>query len=448
MKILKFGGTSVGSPNAFLKVFDAIISNTDGKCVVVLSAVTGTTDKLLEATNQSINNLEQSFKILSEVKNKHLDIVNKLFEDNINLDNFVNSIFNDINNRITAYNNLGELTSYNISSVVSYGEILSSRILFELLQSKGVPSQLLDSRELIATDNNYKESKVDYQLTYERFVSKSHIFETKNVFITQGFLGSCNKGKVSLLGRGGSDYSASLFGFFLNKMGHNIEEIQIWTDVSGVLSADPRIVTSSKTIKSMSYDEIRILSYLGAKVLHPDTIKPAISANIPLRVMNTFSHDNSLNTLILGSDKLVTPSINSLILIDNCYELKIFPDSTENGFSTCERIYNLLRNSGNKIYLKIASEEVIKVYLKENPAPLLNITDNISFSINYISLLAFTGYNVSKMINIIYNSLDIFNLSIVAYTDNCCYLKCSEKFEIEKLNRLHNFVFDNYSQKE
>jgi aspartate kinase len=178
---------------------------------------------------------------------------------------------------------------------MSFGEILSTTIFHYLLLSRNISNSWLDARELMHTDSNFSEAAVDYAASAKNIekVYKDGFIGGNKIGVTQGFIGSDFEKHTTTLGRGGSDFSAAIFGKLFNS-----DEIQIWTDVDGVLSADPRVVQPTISISEMAFDEVRALAYLGAKVLHPQTLIPAIEANIPVLVLNSMNKEHSGTRII------------------------------------------------------------------------------------------------------------------------------------------------------
>ena len=191
------------------------------------------------------------------------------------------------------------------------GSLLSTTILQSAAKSNNINSRFLDIRNYINTNDNYLEAQINAKKTKNKIINFKRELKKYDILITQGFIASDTKGVTTTLGRGGSDYSASVIGAFLKA-----DEIQIWTDVSGVLSADPRKVKDVHPIPKMTFDEIRELAFYGAKVLHPDTIKPAIEEKIPVRILNTFKPKDK-GTLIVDSVKSSYSGIRSVITKTN-----------------------------------------------------------------------------------------------------------------------------------
>jgi aspartate kinase len=268
--VMKFGGTSVADAAALENVARIVASEREAAPVVVVSAMSGVTDALLAATD--IASLQEVFERHRRVSRELLDD-NKAFTDRLS----------------SAEQQIGELLEGDVErksrqdAVVSFGEILSSALLVEVLNQRGIAAQQVDARRCIITDEEHTGAAPLMDVTFAR--SKSEllpVIESGVVPVLGGFIGATRQGVTTTLGRGGSDYTAALLGAALGA-----SEIQIWTDVTGVLTADPRVVPEAQTIERLSYSEAAELAYFGAKVLHPKTIQPAIESSIPVRICNS-----------------------------------------------------------------------------------------------------------------------------------------------------------------
>jgi aspartate kinase len=283
---MKFGGTSIADAHAFENVARIVASHTSAAPVVVVSAMSGVTDALLSATlaagegraEEAITSLEKTFR-------RHHETAQTLLtpEAAQTFGQHVDSAANQINEllRASADNPLRRRPTQD--AVLAFGEMLSSELLAELLNHRGVNAQHVDARRCIVTNDEYTCA---LPLLPDTF-SKTHnilmpVIDRGSVPVLGGFIASTQEGTTTTLGRGGSDYTAALIGAALT-----VAEIQIWTDVTGVLTADPRIVPEAQTVERLSYAEASELAYFGAKVLHPKTIQPAIEDRIPVRICNS-----------------------------------------------------------------------------------------------------------------------------------------------------------------
>ncbi|MGI9651401.1 bifunctional aspartate kinase/homoserine dehydrogenase I [Chryseobacterium sp. RLHN22] len=305
MKVLKFGGTSVANAKNIVKVEDIIKKESlKNRVVVVVSALHGVTDQLIKAAELASQNDENYFQIVKNLENKHLDLVKELIPilDQSSWLSFVKKHFNDIEDICNGILVLGEFTDRIKDKITSYGEFLSSNIIAARLQFEGLHVIWMNTAENIVTNSNYTNAKVNFETTENNLIK--FLSENKNkITIAPGFIAKDEKGNSTTLGRGGSDYTASIIASAINA-----DELQIWTDVSGMMTSDPRLVSNAKPIPEISYSEAMELSHFGAKVLYPPTIQPVMAKNIDLRIKNTFEPEE-FGTLI--SHQLEKPNFEN-----------------------------------------------------------------------------------------------------------------------------------------
>lgn len=283
MKVLKFGGTSVAHSQNIMLVENIIKKESQkNRIVVVVSALHGVTDQLIKAAEAASHNNENYIHILKNLEEKHLDLVKDLipFAEQSSWLSFVKKHFNDIEDICNSIFILKEFTDRIKDKITSYGEFLSSNIITARLKSSGSDALWMDSH--IVTDSNFTNAKVNFEATKDNL--SQFLNENKNqIIITPGFIAKDTKENATTLGRGGSDYTASIIASIIHA-----DELQIWTDVSGMMTSDPRLVSHAKPIAEISYSEAMELSHFGAKVLYPPTIQPVMVKNIDLRIKNTF----------------------------------------------------------------------------------------------------------------------------------------------------------------
>jgi len=270
---MKFGGTSVADAAAFENVARIVANERRAVPVVVVSAMSGVTDSLLSATH--IDSLENVF-------DRHRAVAHELLDASRAADFVENELRNAAIQLDALLQKPAEYKSLQ-DAIVSFGEILSSTLLAEVLKQKGIQARQVDARSYIITDEEFTSAAPLMAETFAQSQSELiPILESGVVPVLGGFIGSTKQGVTTTLGRGGSDYTAALIGAALG-----VSEIQIWTDVTGVLTADPRLVPEAQTVERLSYGEAAELAYFGAKVLHPKTIQPAIENSIPVRICNS-----------------------------------------------------------------------------------------------------------------------------------------------------------------
>lgn len=297
MQVFKFGGASVKDVESIKNVSTILKKNTAEPTVVVISAMGKMTNKLEELAKAYFYKKDTVSFIFEEVKHFHLNILNQLFP------NTSAPVYNDIENVfVELLWALEEEPAYSYNfhydQIVSQGEILGTKIISAYLNFSGVENKWLDVRDVIQTDNSYREGLVDYPLSES--LIQSHLvplLKTCPLIVTQGFLGGTSENFTTTLGREGSDYTAALIAYFTDA-----KQVVIWKDVPGVLNADPKYFKNTKKIDELSYHDAIELTYFGASVIHPKTIKPLQNKNIPLYV-KSFLKPDELGTIIRDSDK-------------------------------------------------------------------------------------------------------------------------------------------------
>ena len=289
MRVLKFGGTSVADASAIGRVaaiVEAERQRTQSGPVVVVSALGGVTDRLLEtAAIARRGDAARACALVEELAERHLATFDELVPvDRAGARKEVAALFDQLRAIASALAVLHEATPRSLDAIAAIGELASSRIVTAALAARGLPVVWADPRALIVTDDNFTAAAPRLEET-ARSVRETlgPAVAQGRVVVTGGFVAATPQGITTTLGRGGSDYSAALIGAALDA-----EEIQIWTDVDGMLTADPRVVSDPSLVPYLSFAEAAELAYFGAKVLHPKTIQPAAARNIPVRILNTF----------------------------------------------------------------------------------------------------------------------------------------------------------------
>ncbi|HEX7845254.1 MAG TPA: bifunctional aspartate kinase/homoserine dehydrogenase I [Chitinophagaceae bacterium] len=284
MQVLKFGGTSVANAENINKVV-SIIKNKKDKTVVVVSALGGVTDLLLNAATLAADGDEDYKSKLAVIEQRHLEAVKQLIPvaQQSQLLSLVKKSCNEIEDICNGIFLLGEITPRSKDRIGSYGEWLSSQIISAKLKVEGVINEWKDARELIETNAAFTAAEVDFKATNKK-VNEYFSGSGASLFIVPGFIASTSSGITTTLGRGGSDYTAAIIAAALNA-----EVLEIWTDVSGMMTADPRLTANARIIPHISYQEAMELSHFGAKVIYPPTIQPVMGKNIPVWIKNSFA---------------------------------------------------------------------------------------------------------------------------------------------------------------
>lgn len=318
---MKFGGTSVGDVAAFERVNHIVSTQIERRPVVVVSAMTKVTDALLAAFETAKKgDVAAAIASLGRHFDRHVEVSKHFIpEGSSNLfDAELQFARDELSDLLIRVSRRSLPLSMLKDAVVSYGEQLSSRLLSEVLKAKGVNARHVDSRRLIVTDDEFGAAQPIWEETAELVgLELQPSVDGGEVAVMGGFIAANRAGETTTLGRGGSDYSAALVAAALHA-----SELQIWTDVTGVMTCDPRICGEAKTIPVLSYEEAAELAYFGAKVLHPKTIKPAVDNSIPVRVCNTFEPE-AVGTMVLADSAEAPNKIKSIAHKKNITILRI-----------------------------------------------------------------------------------------------------------------------------
>ncbi len=310
MKILKFGGTSVGTIEGLTNIITISknLYQNNEKFWLVCSAFTTVTDKLLKCSElaEKGNNFESVF---NELKDIHSIFIEKFIKNSLNIKKIVENEINDLYKLLNGVYLLKELSPRTKDIILSYGERLSCQIITNILQENDLPVDYVDARNIIITDDKFGSANVLYEKTAENI--KTKLLFDNNIKVITGFIASTENGDTTTLGRGGSDFTASIIGAIINA-----DEIQIWTDVDGILTADPRKVKNAQPLKAVTYQEAMEMSYFGAKVIYSPTILPALQKNIKIRIKNTFN-PSFPGTVILPREKGINFTFKSISSISN-----------------------------------------------------------------------------------------------------------------------------------
>ncbi len=284
MKVLKFGGSSVATPERIKSVIEIVRSYTDEKIVVVFSAFGGVTDTLIQLSNQALT-ADANYRItIKSLEDRHLEAVRTLIgvQRQSGILATVKTMINELEDVIHGIFLVKERTPRMLDFVMSFGERLSAYIIAEAFNDRGIKCEFLDARNVIRTDDHFGHARVDFEKTNKQI--RDHFASHPLLQIVTGFIATSETGETTTLGRSGSDYTAAIFAGALES-----SSLEIWTDVDGMMTADPRKVKKAFTVKEMTYQEAMELSHFGAKVIFPSTMQPAMINNIPIWIKNTFN---------------------------------------------------------------------------------------------------------------------------------------------------------------
>ena len=320
MIVHKFGGTSLGDAACFAGVAEIVATHhgreewpATAETVIVVSAMSGVTDQLISGARAAAEGKDTVYRgIKAALLTLHLEVVETLLtgsRERLNAGGLVEDRLHDLERFYRSIAMLGELTPRGCDAVASFGEQLSASILAAVLRERGLRAQALSGTDLIVTDDHFGAAMPRMDETRQRLQQRLMPLIDRGVIpVVTGFVGATEQGVTTTLGRGGSDFSAAIVG-----AGLDAREVWIWSDVDGILTADPNIVPYARTLSELSYAEAADLAYFGAEVLHPKTIRPVIECGIPLRIVNTFNptHPGTLIVEQPSPDRAHFPSIIS-----------------------------------------------------------------------------------------------------------------------------------------
>lgn len=360
MKVFKFGGASVKDAAAVRNVAEIIRQYPADKLVIVVSAMGKTTNALEEVANAFFYKNADAKAKLQVVIDYHTNILNDLFDDK------THPVFTDVTQLLSALDWALEDEpikdfDFEYDQIVSIGELLSTKIVSHYLNKAGLACRWLDARDIIQTDNTYRDARVDWQLT-EQIATETitNHLQTANMVITQGFIGCTSENYTTTLGREGSDYTAAILAYCLNA-----ESVTIWKDVPGVLNADPKFYPNAQKFDNLSYYDSIELTYYGATVIHPKTIKPLENKQIPLFV-KSFLEPKLPGTVI--SNQPMQPQLPSYIFKINQVLISILPkDFSFIAEENLSEIFRLFSTFNIKINLMQNSAISFSVCIDDSP---------------------------------------------------------------------------------
>lgn len=350
MKVLKFGGTSVGTVESINEVIH-IISNKSAegeKLAVVFSAMGGVTNRFIEIGKSAAAGDTDYMDHLQSVEDRHFNAVRGLInvKNQSSLIAKIKVIFNEIEDLLRGISLIREISPRTMDLLLSFGERLSTTIITETLNARGIEASFIDARKLIKTDSNFNFAQVDFDQT-NQLIQAAKV-DYPGVWCITGFIASNNENITTTLGRGGSDYSASIFGAALNA-----EVIEIWTDVNGMMTADPRKVSKAFTIPEISYAEAMELSHFGAKVIYPPSLTPAFQKQIPVKVLNTFNPAH-MGTTVSKDSRKSTHAITGISSIDDISLVNLQGNGMIGVAGVSAKLFSIL--AANKISVILISQ--------------------------------------------------------------------------------------------
>ena len=354
MKTLKFGGTSVANAQNIKLVLDIVTETSKKyKLVVVVSAFSGVTDMLVLAASNAAAKDKNYKEIVNQIEKKHKDAIEELIplSEQSELLDAINANINHLKTLLDGCYLLGELSNRTSDTVLSFGELLSSQIIAKALEQKVKGATYKDSREIIKTNNHFGKAVVDFEVT-NNLIAAYFNSNTAQATVIPGFIASSLDGNNTTLGRGGSDYTAAIVAAALDA-----SHLEIWTDVNGMFTANPKIVKQAQPIETISYQEAMELSHFGAKVLYPPTIQPVLKKNIPILIKNTFEPDAD-GTYISNNKNEKENPIKGISHIDGIALLTLEGSGMIGVSGSSKRLFEVLSNENiNVIFITQASSE-------------------------------------------------------------------------------------------
>ncbi len=459
MKVLKFGGTSVGTVESINQVIQILQENLNEgyKIAVVYSAMGGVTNRLIEIGKLAATSDLEYLQLLKLVEDRHFAAVRGLIDvkNQSSAIAKVKGLLNELEDLLRGVFLIKELSARTNDFIISFGERLSTTIVTEALKNRGIEADYLDARKVIKTDDHFGYAEVITDLTNE--LIRKHFSKTNKLQCITGFIGSTIDGVTTTLGRGGSDYTGSIFGAALNA-----SVIEIWTDVNGMLTSDPRKVKNAFTIPTITYAEAMELSHFGAKVIYPPSLTPAFQKNIPLKILNTFNHHHE-GTIISKTANTKEYSITGISSIDDIALVNVQGGGMMGVAGVSAKLFSILAaNKISVILISQASSEHsicfavdpktaygVKEILDEGFATeiALGLVDNISIEQN-LSVIAVVGEGMKSSTGTsgkLFTVLGKNGINVVATAQGSSELNISVviyKKDITKaLNAIHETFF-------
>ncbi len=458
MIVIKFGGTSVLNAQRIRGVADIVVNlkKKHRKIGVVVSAFGGVTDELIRMSRLAASQDNEYIHVFREIRERHQKTVKELnLQGDKKLHHFLEETFAALHDILHGVYLVRELSFRTLDFLSGHGEILSAKIITHYFQSKKISADFLDARTVISTDENFGSARVDFKITNRNILHQFR--KSRDITVITGFVASTEKGEMTTLGRGGSDYTAAIFGAALNA-----SEIQIWTDVDGVLTADPRKVKKAFSIASMTYEEAMEMSHFGAKVIHPPTIQPALDRKIPLLIKNTFRPEHA-GTYISTEPTGQAYLIKGISSIDKISLLTLQGSGMVGVAGISARLFNSLSQAKVNVILitQGSSEHTISFAVKPDDAIIAQRAIEDAFRLemrakliekvrveNNLSIIAVIGENMRNTPGVsgrLFQALGKNGISVVATAQGSSELNIStviHNHDLDKaLNSLHQAFF-------
>ena len=447
--VMKFGGTSVQDAEAFQRVADIVTGEKENSPVVVTSAMSKVTDALLNAfelakkdePQQAIESLEPHFERHVEVAKQLIgkEAQKRFFDELEKSKTELSEILLRVSRRSLPLQLLKDV-------IVAYGEQLSSRLLAEVCKANGLNARHADSRRLIITDDEHGSANPIWNETERIIQLELHpLVNAGEIPVMGGFIAASRSGETTTLGRGGSDYSAALVGAALRA-----REIQIWTDVTGVLTTDPRICPEARTLKTLSYEEAAELAYFGAKVLHPKTIQPAVDFAIPVRVCNSHQPQER-GTMILPQSETTARKVKSIAFKKGVTILRITSARMLGAYGFMSAIFQIFERHRVVVDVVTTSEVSVSLTLDKTDSLEAVVRDlerigkiEVESGNAVVCVVGGGLRTTSGLASQIFSTLEDINISLISHgasSVNVTFVVKEESLN-EVVKRLHNKFFN------
>jgi len=449
MKVLKFGGTSVGSAENIKKV-KKIIQSREGDIIVVVSALGGITDNILTAAKNASTGTADFHSSLNEIKKRHQEIIEALFNGNGSIKYIVEELLDELEQILTGITLVGELTSKTLDRIAGIGERISSHIIAQF-----IGAVRFDSSELIRTDSNFGKAAVDFKVTDLNIQQAFNDFN--GIAVVPGFISKNEKGEFTTLGRGGSDFTAAIISSALN-----VEILEIWTDVNGFMTADPRVISKAYTIPELTYSEAMELSHFGAKVIYPPTILPVYQKGIPILIKNTFEPENEGTRISKSVEKGAERLIKGISSISGITLVTLQGIGMVGVTGISMRLFTALARENVNVILisQASSENSISVAIEENMVDVARNAIQYEFEreisvgkINKVelesdlSIVAIVGENMKHTTGIagkLFSTIGKNGVNVVAIAQGASELNISWVVKNEELRKTLNIVHESF----
>ena len=453
MIVMKFGGTSVANCEAITRTISIVQSKLGQKPIVVVSALSKVTDTLYKiADHAAVKNRLDAMDLLEQLRSRHIGLAHELMSETPSICHQacekINEICDNLASFVGAVCSLGELSDRSKAVIISTGEYLSSNIICCAMNARGIKTGYIDARKMIITNSDYLKGEPDAEAIQSRVPGAvSAAYEGNDAVITQGFVSATADGEPTVLGRGGSDYSASLVG-----MAIDASVIEIWTDVDGVRTADPRKVENTKCIEKISFEEAAEMAHFGAKVLHPLTIEPAVKKNIPIYVLNSMNPEGK-GTVIL-QNSFIEDGVKSVSFKENILVINIFSTKMINTSGFLKKVFEIF--SVNKVSVDLISTSEANISVTVDSSQKIDkVVDELSaFADVYVdkdkSQISIIGKNIINLKGLLQKAFTpLADCRIYMISQGASYVNLSFVVDREILTdavrQIHKYLFEDES---